>query len=130
MASASRSQPVASARSWPCARLTVWVTVAGIALSSVTVILSAVNAISGPQAIAMALPAMVATIGGILGVIVPEAWIAWRRGFDFGYKSAVTCQTHRFSPEASMNSVRHVRSATVVSDLHTRQCAVCGCRLR
>jgi hypothetical protein len=113
---ASGSRPVATARSWPRARLNVWGTVAGTALSSVTVILSAVNAISGPQAIAMAIPAMVVTIGGIFGVIVPEAWIAWRRGFDFGREAAVTFQTHRLSPG--------------VSHPDTHQCAACGCRLR
>jgi hypothetical protein len=41
------------------------------------------------QAIALAIPAVFITLGGWFGVIVPDALIAWRRGFQLGYEAAV-----------------------------------------
>ena len=81
---------------WRRARFAAWTTALGIALSSVTVALSALNAISAQQAIAMALPAVLITVSGIAGRIVPDAWIAWRRGFRHGCEAALTSQRQAY----------------------------------
>jgi hypothetical protein len=49
-----------------------------------------VDAISTQQAIAMAVPAVLITVGGIAGRIVLAAWIAWLRGFRHGCEAAMT----------------------------------------
>jgi hypothetical protein len=38
--------------------------------------------------------AMVTTVGGLIGMLVPDAWAAWRRGFRQGCEAATRCQTH------------------------------------
>jgi hypothetical protein len=43
----------------------------------------------------LAMLAMVTTIGGLIGMLVPDAWAAWRRGFQQGCEAATRCQTHR-----------------------------------
>ena len=70
-------------------RVTAWCTVAGTTTVVITVILSAANAVSAQQAIAMALPAGVTALGGLLGLIIPDAWTAWRRGFRQGCEAAM-----------------------------------------
>ncbi len=67
-------------------------TVAGALLTLLTIVLSLSNLISTQQAIALALPATVATLGGWISMTVPDAWIAWRRGFQQGCKVAMSCQ--------------------------------------
>jgi uncharacterized membrane protein len=73
-------------------RLAAWNTSGGIALSVATVSLSALDAISTQHAIAIAVPAVLITVGGMAGRIVPNAWTAWRRGFRQGCEAAMTCQ--------------------------------------
>lgn len=74
-------------------RLAAWCTVVGITTVVVTVIVCATNAISAQQAIAMALSAGVTALSGLLGLIVPDAWTAWRRGFRQGCEAAMRCQS-------------------------------------
>lgn len=81
-------QRLGRARFSPRERLAVWCTVVGITSVVITVILSATNAISAQQAIAMALPAGVTATGGLLGLSIPDAWTAWRRGFRHGCEAA------------------------------------------
>ena len=83
-------RPAAGAgrRDW----IAVWNTAVGITLSAATVGLSAVDAISTRQAIAMAVPAVLITVGGLAGGIVLSAWTAWRRGFRHGCEAAMTSQ--------------------------------------
>jgi hypothetical protein len=66
--------------------------VAGITTVVITVILSAINAVSAQQAVAMALPAGLTALAGLLGMMIPDAWTAWRRGFREGCEAARRCQ--------------------------------------
>ena len=75
-------------RSSSRSRLAPWYTAAGVGLSVVTVIVSALNAISAQQAVALALPAGMMTLGGLVAMAVPDAWVAWRRGFEHGCEAA------------------------------------------
>jgi hypothetical protein len=61
---------------------------AGGILTGITVALSAVNAVSPQQSIALALPAALLTIGGLIRAAAPDAWTAWRRGFKAGCDTA------------------------------------------
>lgn len=80
------------ARFSPRERLAAWCTVVGITTVVITVIVSATNAVSAQQAIAMALSAGVTAVGGLLGLIIPDPWTAWRRGFRQGCEAATKCQ--------------------------------------
>lgn len=113
---------------WRRARFAVWTTALGIALSSVTVALSALNAISAQQAIAMALPAVLITVSGIAGRIVPDAWIAWRRGFRHGCEAALTSQRQAYLLRAddAGNRLGEIRLAKLTSYPAPRYCAACG----
>jgi hypothetical protein len=66
-----------------------WAGVGGI-LGLVTIILSAVNAVSAQQAIALALPTSVITISGVIRSVIPDYGTAWRRGFKQGCQVALT----------------------------------------
>lgn len=63
-----------------------------------TIILSAVNAISAQQAIAMALPATIALVGGLVYMIVLDPWTAWQRGFQQGCQASAPCQLRALDP--------------------------------
>ena len=78
--------------SWRPARPAAWYTGAGGALGLIAVTLSAVNAISAQQAVALALPADVTIIFGLIKVHVPDSWAAWRRGFQQGCQACKLCQ--------------------------------------
>lgn len=71
---------------------------AGGILTGITVALSAVNAVSPQQSIALALPAALLTIGGLIRAVAPDAWTAWRRGFKAGCDTARQLPT---SPDGS-----------------------------
>jgi hypothetical protein len=43
----------------------------------------------------LAMLAMVTTIGGLIGMLVPDAWTAWRRGFQQGCEAATRYQMQR-----------------------------------
>ena len=64
----------------------------GSILGVITIILSALNKVSPQQAIALALPTIVITIGGLVGNLVPDAWTAWRRGFKQGCRVGLILQ--------------------------------------
>lgn len=110
------------------ARLAAWNTAMGIALSSVTVALSALDAISDQQAIAMALPAVQITVAGVARGIVPDAWIAWRRGFRHGCETAPTSQPPAYILRADDAGSRlgQMRLARLATYPAPRYCAVCG----
>lgn len=117
-------------RAWRRARLAAWNTAVGIVLSSVTVALSALNAISTQQAIAMALPAVLVTVGGMVGRVVPDAWIAWRRGFRHGCEAARTSQRRAYllRTDDAGNRLSEIRLAKLTTYPAPRYCvcAVCG----
>jgi hypothetical protein len=111
---------------WRRARLAASTTVVGIALSSAAVILSALNAVSTQQAIAMAVPAVLVTVGGLGGRIVPDAWIAWRRGFRHGCAAALTSQTSLIRADDARNNSGEILLAKGASYPSARPCAACG----
>jgi hypothetical protein len=126
MDSESGWRPLRTVRSWPRAQLAAWNTTIGIALTSATVVLSALGDISTQQSIAMALPATITTVVGMLGRIIPDAWIAWRRGFRRGCEAALTCHTYRLSADLTASALRDIRLAKVPYFPVTRYCGVCG----
>jgi uncharacterized membrane protein len=79
----SRDRPVLArlARSF-------WLTIAGAILDAATVIVYVLDAVSDQQAIAMALPAGVLTAGGLIAMMVPDPWSAWRLGFRQGCETS------------------------------------------
>jgi hypothetical protein len=120
-----RLGPAVVAELW--VRLAAWSIAVGIALSSVTVALSALNAISTQQAIATGLPAVLITVAGIGGLVVPDAWIAWRRGFRRGCEAAaLASQADLIRAGDAGIQLREVRLADVVTCPGHRCCAVCG----
>jgi hypothetical protein len=78
----------------------------GITAAVITMILSFANAISAQQAIAMALPAGLAAAGGLVGVIIPDAWTAWRRGFRQGCEAALRAQSGDVDSEVNPKARR------------------------
>jgi hypothetical protein len=76
---------------WPQRRPAAVCAAVGVLLTLVTTVLCISNVVSTQQAIALAIPAVLTTLGGWFGVIVPDALIAWRRGFQLGYEAAIDC---------------------------------------
>jgi hypothetical protein len=111
---------------WRWARLAAWNTALGTALSSVTVALSALNAISVQQSIAMALPSILITVGGIASRIVPDAWIAWRRGFRHGCEAGLTSQAYLLRADDGRNVLSEIRVAKFATYPAPQYCTVCG----
>src|SRR5258707_6821250 len=74
---------------------TRWAGVGGI-LGLIAIILSALSMVSATQAIAVALPATIITIGGLTRSVVPDSYTAWRRGFKQGCQVALTHQPEAF----------------------------------
>jgi hypothetical protein len=66
--------------------------VAGVVLDAATVTVCLLNVVSTQQAIAMALPAALTTAIGVIGLLVPDPWTAWRRGFQHGCATAARCE--------------------------------------
>jgi hypothetical protein len=121
-------------------RLAQAIAVAGAFLTAVTVVICTFNAIKATQAIALAIPATLMTVGGATGVIVPDVYAAWRRGFRLGCKVAMSCQAH--DDRQSDRPVRHHRrhsaigadsahtSRSMATDLPAAPCAPCTNRAR
>jgi uncharacterized membrane protein len=95
-------------RSSPRRRLAPWCAAAGGVLSLITVIVSALDAVSAQQAIAMALPAGMTTVGGLIGMMVPDAWVAWRRGFQHGYETAAGSEPLSLAVDHTVKGFREV----------------------
>ena len=74
---------------WPPRRPAAMCAVVGGLLTLVTTVLCVSNVVSTQQGIVLAISAVLITLGGWFGVIVPDAWIAWRRGFQLGYEAAI-----------------------------------------
>lgn len=72
-----------------------------------TILLSALDAVSVQQAIALALPALVLTIGGLIISLVPDAWTAWRRGFKQGCRVALMLQRENLDAGTSSAFAGH-----------------------
>jgi uncharacterized membrane protein len=92
----------------PRTRLAAWCAALGGVLSLVTVIVSALDAISAQQAIAMALPAGMTTVFGLIAMTVPDAWVAWRRGFRHGYETAARSEPLSLAVDHNSQNFREV----------------------
>jgi hypothetical protein len=66
----------------------------GGSLTLATVVLGLFNKLSAQQLIALAVLATLATAGWI-GLVIPDAWAAWRRGFQQGFKLAMNREAQR-----------------------------------
>jgi len=97
----SSSRWMRRATAWLQTRLAILGTCTGAALGVSTVILSAINAISAQQAIAMALSANVALVGGLLRTIILNPRTAWQRGFEQGYQIRVPRQPSGLDPRVT-----------------------------
>jgi uncharacterized membrane protein len=95
-------------RSKPRTRLAPWCAAVGAVLSLITVIVSALDAISAQQAIAMALPSGMTTVFGLIAMMLPDAWVAWRRGFRHGYETAAKSEPISLAVERSAKGFREV----------------------
>ena len=71
-------------------------------LGLVTIVLSALNAVSPQQAIALALPATIITVGGLIRSVIPDSWTAWRRGFQQGCQVALMSQRDPLYPGSAV----------------------------
>jgi hypothetical protein len=80
-------------------RRAVLCALSGGTLGLTTVVLGAVNAVSAQQVIALALPAVVLTVGGLITGLVPDSWTAWRRGFRQGCRVAAVSQPDGMNSE-------------------------------
>jgi uncharacterized membrane protein len=104
----SITQSLRMIRSHPRIRLAPWCTAFGVLLSLITVIVSALDAITAQQAIAMALPAGLTTVFGLVAMTVPDAWVAWRRGFQHGYETAARSEPLSLAVEHTSKGFREV----------------------
>jgi uncharacterized membrane protein len=104
----SVTQYLRTIRSNPRTRLAPWCTAFGAVLSLVTVIVSALDAVTAQQAIAMALPAGLTTVFGLVAMTVPDAWVAWRRGFQHGYETAARSEPLSLAVEHTSKGFREV----------------------
>jgi hypothetical protein len=82
---------------------------AGLVLDVATVIVCACNVVSAQQAIAMALPAGLITAGGMIGLLLPDPWVAWRRGFQQGCAAAAGSGSGPVAVNDTTKCARQVR---------------------
>jgi hypothetical protein len=78
------------------------------------------NHVSTLQAIALALASTVTTLGGWIGLLIPDALVAWRRGFKQGCKVALECQSSDLPVKAPMDEVPPNSNESTVTDLLAR----------
>jgi uncharacterized membrane protein len=93
----------------PRERLAVWCTVVGITTVVTTVVVCITNSVSTQQAVAMALLAVMTSLGGLLALMIPDPWTAWRRGFRQGCETALNCQQDDQSADATTPRTRRKR---------------------
>jgi len=114
--------------------------VAGAFLTVVTVVICTFDAIKTRQAIALAILATLTTVGGAIGVIVPDSYAAWRRGFRMGCEVAMSCHAHDHGQldRPIRHHWRHTtigadapsRSRSLTADMPAAPCAPCTNRAR
>jgi hypothetical protein len=90
----------------PEAPLAFCCAIAGLVLDTATVTVCLLNVVSAQQAIAMAVPATLTTAVGVIGLLVPDPWTAWRRGFQHGCAAAARCEACRGTVDVTLRSVR------------------------
>jgi uncharacterized membrane protein len=107
----SLSQRFGQIRSGVRSRLARWIAAGGTVLALVTVVVSALDAVSAQQAIAMSLVAGLTTMGGLIAVLVPDAWVAWRRGFRHGCEATLRADAHPLTVDTAPAPIRDSRFA-------------------
>jgi hypothetical protein len=65
-----------------------WTAVAGVIIGATAVICLALGAISGEQAVAIALPAVLLVAGGLIVAAMPDPATGQRRGFGAGSRAS------------------------------------------
>jgi hypothetical protein len=98
---------------------TVYLSVGGL-LTLATMGLCISNHVSTLQAIALALASTVTTLGGWIGLLIPDALVAWRRGFKQGCKVALECQSSDLPVKAPLDEVPPNSNESTVTDLLAR----------
>ena len=93
---------------------------AGIFLTLLTMVLGIANAISPQQAVALALLDAVTMLGGVIRMIVPDTWIAWRWGFRQGCEVAMSCEPSRLAAQAVPDTTPPRSGEPTVTDLLAR----------
>jgi hypothetical protein len=78
---------------WSHVRPAALCTAAGVTLTLATVVVGLFTKVGTQRLIALAVLATLATVGGMIGLVVPDAWAAWRRGFQQGFTLAMSRQT-------------------------------------
>jgi hypothetical protein len=119
-----RLRPAANA--WSRPPYAAWTTIFGIVLSLATIIVSALNAISSRQAFAMAVPAVLITIGGLVGRIVPDPLTAWRRGFRHGCEAARISRAWLEAADAARDKSGEIQLAEMGTHPAKHYCEFCG----
>jgi hypothetical protein len=98
---------------------TVFLSVGGL-LTLATMGLCISNSVTTRQAIALALASTVTTLGGWIGLLIPDALIAWRRGFKQGCKVALEFQASGFPDQAAIDKIPPSSGESTVTDLLAR----------
>ena len=102
---------------------------AGSFLTLLTMVFGISNAISAQQVIALALLAAVTTLGGVIRLIVPDTWIAWRRGFQQGCEAAMSCEASPLAAKAVQDTIAPRSAEPTVTDLLARSGTRSGRRI-
>lgn len=80
---------VRSAAAWACF---------GGTLGLATIVLGACKFVDTESLIALAVPAIVISIGGLINMLIPDVGTAWRRGFEQGCRAGAMAQRDGLDP--------------------------------
>jgi hypothetical protein len=110
-------------RSWSRRRLAAAAcTTAGLIMSLITVIECAANIPKGSQPFALALPACLMTVGGLAWLAIPDAWTAWRRGFQQGWQTAMGVQPEGLTSDLPARAHREQGQTARLADSRPTVC--------
>jgi hypothetical protein len=105
---------------WPHVRPAGLCVAVGGSLTLATVVVGLLNALTAQQVIALAVLATLTTAGGMISLVVPDAWAAWRRGFQQGFRLAMNRQAQRtqsnYRARRMRRSVAGARPEPVAAD--------------
>jgi hypothetical protein len=87
----------------PRAARAAWAVVAGVILGTSAAICLALGVISGAQAVAIALPAVLLVVGGLIVVAMPDPATGQRRGFGAGFRASSLGRWRRYLPRRRRN---------------------------
>jgi hypothetical protein len=78
------------------------------------------NKVDTLHAIALALAATVTTLGGWIGLLIPDALVAWRRGFKQGCEVALEYQATGLPRNGPLEKIPPSSNESTVTDLLAR----------